>query len=44
MPSWITGSPDALVAVAVKAVLICATAVVGPRIAHRRTLAQWTAM
>ena len=44
MPSWITGSPDALVAVAVKAVLIYATAVVGLRIAHRRTLAQWTAI
>ena len=44
MPSWIAGSPDALVAVAVKAVFIYATAVVGLRIAHRRTLAQWTAI
>lgn len=44
MPSWIAGSPHALIAVAVKAVLIYATAVVGLRIAHRRTLAQWTAI
>ena len=44
MPSWITGSPDVLVAVAVKAALIYLTAVVGLRIAHRRTLAQWTAI
>ena len=44
MSAWITGSGDALVGVAVKAVLIYATAVVGLRIAHRRTLAQWTAI
>ena len=44
MPSWITGSTDALVEVAVKALLIYSTAVVGLRIAHRRTLAQWTAI
>lgn len=42
MPSWITGSAGALVEVAVKALLIYATALIGLRIAHRRTLAQWT--
>lgn len=44
MPSWISGSADVLIQVAVKAVLIYLTAVVGLRIAHRRTLAQWTAI
>jgi uncharacterized membrane protein YcaP (DUF421 family) len=44
MPHWIAGSADALVHVALKALLIYATAVLGLRIAHRRTLAQWTAI
>lgn len=44
MSSWIVGSGGALVGVVVKAVLIYVTAVVGLRIAHRRTLAQWTAI
>jgi uncharacterized membrane protein YcaP (DUF421 family) len=44
MPSWIAGPGGALVGVAGKAVLIYATAVIGLRIAHRRTLAQWTAI
>lgn len=44
MSHWIVGSGAALPAVAGKAVLIYATAVVCLRIAHRRTLAQWTAI
>ena len=44
MPAWLVGQPDALVAVAGKALLMYGTAVVGLRIAHRRTLSQWTAI
>jgi uncharacterized membrane protein YcaP (DUF421 family) len=44
MPTWMVGSASALPGVAGKAVLIYATAVVGLRVAHRRTLAQWTAI
>ncbi|WP_164704501.1 DUF421 domain-containing protein [Blastococcus litoris] len=44
MPTWFLGQDDALVVVAAKALLVYGTAVVGLRIAHRRTLAQWTAI
>jgi uncharacterized membrane protein YcaP (DUF421 family) len=44
MPSWLTGQTGELAAVAGKAALMYATAVVGLRVAHRRTLAQWTAI
>ena len=44
MPTWLAGQPDALLGVACKALLIYGTAVLGLRIAHRRTLSQWTAI
>src|SRR3954463_1682650 len=44
MPTWLVGQADTLVGVAGKAVLMYGTAVVGLRIAHRRTLSQWTAI
>lgn len=44
MPAWLAGQADTLVGVAGKALLMYATAVVGLRIAHRRTLTQWTAI
>jgi uncharacterized membrane protein YcaP (DUF421 family) len=44
MPSWLTGQTGELAGVAGKAALMYATAVVGLRIAHRRTLSQWTAI
>ena len=44
MPTWLLGQVDELVGVAGKALLIYGTAVVGLRIAHRRTLSQWTAI
>ena len=44
MPTWLVGQTDTLVGVAAKALLMYATAVVGLRIAHRRTLSQWTAI
>lgn len=39
---WLTGSWSELGAVAAKAALMYATALIGLRIAQRRTLAQWT--
>jgi uncharacterized membrane protein YcaP (DUF421 family) len=44
MPTWLVGQADALTGVAGKALLMYCTAVVGLRIAHRRTLSQWTAI
>jgi len=44
MPSWLVGEADELVGVAGKELLMYGTAVVGLRIAHRRTLSQWTAI
>jgi uncharacterized membrane protein YcaP (DUF421 family) len=44
MPSWLVEHTDDLAAVVGKALLMYGTAVVGLRIAHRRTLAQWTAI
>src|SRR3954449_776265 len=44
MPTWLVGQADTLVGVAGKALLMYGTAVVGLRIAHRRTLSQWTAI
>jgi uncharacterized membrane protein YcaP (DUF421 family) len=44
MPTWLVGHTDALVGVAGKALLMYGTAVLGLRIAHRRTLSQWTAI
>src|SRR3954469_16254876 len=44
MPTWLVGQADTLVGGAGKAVLMYVTAGVGLRIAHRRTLAQWTAI
>src|SRR3954470_10710230 len=44
MPTWLVGQADTLVGVAGKAVLMYGTAVVGLRLAHRRTLSQWTAI
>lgn len=43
MPGWLAGPIGPLAAVAAKAALIYATATLGLRLAHRRTLAQWTA-
>ncbi|MGY1608447.1 hypothetical protein [Geodermatophilus sp. SYSU D00700] len=40
MPTWLVGQVDTLVGVAAKAMLMYLTAVVGLRIAHRRTLSQ----
>ena len=44
MPTWLVGQADELVGVVGKALLMYGTAVVGLRIAHRRTLSQWTAI
>ena len=44
MPSWLIGRSVALLAVAAKALLMYGTAVLGLRMAHRRTLSQWTAI
>jgi uncharacterized membrane protein YcaP (DUF421 family) len=44
MPTWLVGQADELVGVVAKALLMYGTAVVGLRIAHRRTLSQWTAI
>ena len=44
MPTWLVGQADTLVGVAGKALLMYCTAVVGLRVAHRRTLSQWTAI
>jgi uncharacterized membrane protein YcaP (DUF421 family) len=43
MPEWLVGETH-LVGVAAKALLMYCTAVVGLRLAHRRTLSQWTAI
>jgi uncharacterized membrane protein YcaP (DUF421 family) len=42
MPAWLIGQADHLGEVAAKAVLMYLVALVGLRLAHRRTLAQWT--
>ena len=44
MPAWLSGQTDELVGVFGKAALMYGTAVLGLRVAHRRTLAQWTAI
>jgi uncharacterized membrane protein YcaP (DUF421 family) len=44
MPTWLFTGADSLGAVAAKAALMYVTALVGLRLAHRRTLAQWTAI
>jgi uncharacterized membrane protein YcaP (DUF421 family) len=44
VPAWLTGPIGPLAAVAAKAALMYATALLGLRLAHRRTLAQWTAI
>src|SRR3954467_2573727 len=44
MPTWLVGQADTLVGVIGKALLMYGTAVVGLRLAHRRTLSQWTAI
>jgi uncharacterized membrane protein YcaP (DUF421 family) len=44
MPTWLTGQADTLIGVSGKALLMYGTAVVGLRVAHRRTLSQWTAI
>lgn len=44
MPSWLFGPVGPLAAVAVKGALMYVTALLGLRLAHRRTLAQWTAI
>lgn len=44
MPSWLVGHWSGLEIVAAKAVLMYLVAVVGLRVAHRRTLSQWTAI
>jgi uncharacterized membrane protein YcaP (DUF421 family) len=44
MPSWFGGPGAELLPVVAKALLVYATAVVGLRIGHRRTLSQWTAI
>jgi uncharacterized membrane protein YcaP (DUF421 family) len=43
MPEWLVGQAE-LVGVIGKALLMYGTAVVGLRVAHRRTLSQWTAI
>jgi uncharacterized membrane protein YcaP (DUF421 family) len=43
MPEWLVGQAQ-LIGVIGKALLMYGTAVVGLRIAHRRTLSQWTAI
>ena len=44
MPSWLIGQGPGLAVVAAKATLIYLVAVLGLRIAQRRTLSQWTAI
>lgn len=44
MPHWLIGDVDDLGVVAAKALLIYVVALIGLRAAHRRTLAQWTAI
>jgi uncharacterized membrane protein YcaP (DUF421 family) len=44
MPAWLSGQTDELVGVFGKAALMYGTAVLGLRVAHRRTLSQWTAI
>jgi uncharacterized membrane protein YcaP (DUF421 family) len=44
MPTWLVGQTGELAGVAAKALLMYGTAVVGLRLAHRRTLSQWTAI
>ncbi|MGY1634158.1 hypothetical protein ACI784_20835 [Geodermatophilus sp. SYSU D01186] len=44
MPTWLGGQADERVGVVAKALLVYGTAVVGLRIAPRRTLSQWTAI
>ncbi len=44
MPEWLVGGADGLGAVAGKAALMYAVALLGLRLAHRRTVAQWTAI
>jgi uncharacterized membrane protein YcaP (DUF421 family) len=44
MPAWLSGQTDELIGVVGKAALMYGTAVLGLRVAHRRTLAQWTAI
>jgi uncharacterized membrane protein YcaP (DUF421 family) len=44
MPAWLSGQADELIGVVGKAALMYGTAVLGLRVAHRRTLAQWTAI
>ena len=44
MPSWLTGGWTELGEVAAKAALMYLVALLGLRVAHRRTLAQWTAI
>lgn len=44
MPSWLFSGAGPLAVAAAKAALMYATALLGLRVAHRRTLAQWTAI
>jgi uncharacterized membrane protein YcaP (DUF421 family) len=44
MPAWLSGQTGELVGVFGKAALMYVTAVLGLRVAHRRTLSQWTAI
>jgi uncharacterized membrane protein YcaP (DUF421 family) len=44
MPSWLAGQANELGSVAGKAVLMYVVALAGLRVAHRRTLSQWTAI
>jgi uncharacterized membrane protein YcaP (DUF421 family) len=44
MTSWFTAPGHVVAGVAVKAALMYGTALLGLRVAHRRTLAQWTAI
>lgn len=44
MPNWLVGQSGELGPVVAKAALMYAVALVGLRIAHRRTLSQWTAI
>lgn len=44
MPEWLLGQGDELGQVVAKAALMYVVALVGLRVAHRRTLSQWTAI